>query len=604
MSNKVYQRNLPFGRSGRKHSSSRLSFGSKSSSRFSLKTISSITSRKSFAYAFSVFAIAFVASVVSFSILAPIDSSNATNTVTANIAASGYYIGITSHDVDMNTSSTFAGSYGVAYDTITTKTNAPSGYKLYVSSTNDTDYASGKPGNALYKNGDTTVTPFISPATGTFSSPSTLGMNTWGISNSDVTTGEEATFFAMPLLDNPQLIQTTNSANETGVDKRLDFGFKANAMMPIGSYSGTIVYTAAANANTSGSNEILVYPDKAESPTGGETITITTSLYTNYTLGTDDVTVTVGSEACTITRVYTDDTVRIECTMPTTPTLGVKDVTVNIPVFSWTATLSKGFDYGSFWAITYMQDMTTAVCDTVYKPSNVIGNAASIITDKNSYTATQDGTNQVPSRSLQDYRGHNGTGTRENPATGSNIASYTVRKLADGNCWMTDNLALTLTNGNTIERANNTTGEFADRITVSMSGNYRTNTVDDAGDFHQWYYTLHYTVLGGGNSICPIGWRIPGYDSSEKRFQTLATAYAGIGTFGTIIADSPVNLGRYDKFTTRWMGGDYAYYWTSVMYPDGENNKAFYAHFGAETNGMAMPNNYIDQGFNVRCVAI
>ena len=45
---------------------------------------------------------------------------------------------------------------------------------------------------------------------------------------------------------------------------------------------------------------------------------------------------------------------------------------------------------------------------------------------------------------MYDYRGRDGTGTESSPATWSNMQSYVVRKLNDGNCWMAENLQLNL----------------------------------------------------------------------------------------------------------------------------------------------------------------
>ena len=600
MSNKVYQRNLPFGRKtlGKRNTlghSSRLSFGNKSGSRFSLKTISSITSRKSFAYAFSVFAIAFVASILSFSILAPADSSNALNTVTANIVANDYYLSVTSHDVDMELSSLPVGSYGQAYDTITTKTNAP-GYKLYVSSTNSADFAADKPGNALYKNGDTTITPFISPTSGTFSTPAPLAMNTWGVSNTETITGQEDTFFAMPLLNAPQLIQTTTSANETGIDKRLDFGIRADSTMPVGSYSSTIVYTATANANTSGNNLISISPDNAESLAGGETITITTSLYTNYNLGTGDVNVTIGGRTCAITAVTTDVSTgvkQITCTTPAQASWGAKDVVVRILPFEWSSTSQSGYVmYPKFFQISTMQEMTATVCNSVYTPSNVTGDNATIAT-KDIYTATADGTSQVPSTTLKD--------TRDNK-------TYTVRKLADGNCWMTENLSLALTANQPVQVAKNSDGTSAGTWTpTSTTGDgSATAAINRNTQVSGGYYLYSWWAATAGStqttryadaddSICPVGWRLPPYQDS-KSYKTLVDNYSYTAT---ALMSNPINFVSsgfcYDGSCYR----AYSDLWTSAA---AGSSTSYYFDIRGEYEVSPQKTDYKNRGFAIRCV--
>ena len=599
--------------------------------RFSYHTLSKITSNKSFAYGFSIFAIAFLVSVLSFSILAPIDSSNAAPaTVTANIEAAGYYIGMTFHDVEMNMTATVTGAYAIAYDTITTKTNAPAGYKLYVSGTNAADYSATRPGNALYKDGDSTISPFIAPTSGTFSSPSTLAMNTWGASNSALTTGQEATYFAMPLLGSPQLIQTTNTANETGVDKRLDFGFRADYTMPVGSYSNTIIYTAAANANSGGTNELAISPSDTESLAGGESVVITTSLYTNYDLGTGDVTVTIGGQTCTVTAVTTNTTLgtkQITCTTPAQTLTGAKDVYVNIPIFGWSATLTGGYTVNpTFWNISYMQEMTPAACNTVYTPSNATGASASIITSQANYTATANGTNQVPSRTLQDYRGHDGTGTLASPATGSNIATYTVRKLADGNCWMTDNLQLTLTAGQAVEIAKNSDGTSAGTWTpASATDNgdadhaINRNTKANDSTTGQWYYSWWAATAGstedtGGtdaaNSICPLGWRLPANyaTNNTKSYGAITGAYLNITTntststgYQTLEAE-PLNFGRYGYYSSGSLNnnGSYGVYWSATA--DGSSNGYYLLYSTSSVSPQYSSRKY--GGYLVRCVSV
>ena len=580
----------------------------------------------------TVFLVAFLTTLIASSILAPIDSSNATGTtVTANINASDYYLNITSHDVEMNLSSSITGSYAAAYDTITTKTNSPSGYKLYVSMERDSDYDASHPGNALYKNGDSTVSPFISPTNGTFSSPAALDMNTWGISVSNTSTGKESTFFAVPLLNSPQLLQTTSSANESGVDKRLDFGFAANAAMPMGSYAGTILYTATANANSSGNNELLVTPASTASLAGGESVVITTSLYTNYPLETDQVGVTIGGNTCTVTAVVTNASVgtkEITCTLPASATAGKKDVVVNIPLFGWNKTLTEGFRYGDFWSITYMQDMTTEICNTVYTPSNVVGAAASIITDKANYTATADGTNQVPQRTLYDYRGINGTGTAANPATGSNVAAYTVKKLADGNCWMTDNLKLTLTAGQAVAIAKNSDGTANGTWTpVASTGDgsateaLNRNTKANDATTGQWYYSWWAATAGstestGGtdaqNSICPVGWRLPSvYGTVQgKSYGNLTNVY-GITTNGTssvsgdytsTLESNVLNFARFGYYPSGSLSTNNSsgYYWSSAA---NDASNAYRLSYGS-SSVLPQSNSTKYAGRNVRCVAL
>ncbi|MBQ3310093.1 hypothetical protein IJG73_01475, partial [Candidatus Saccharibacteria bacterium] len=87
--------------------------------------------------------------------------------------------------------------------------------------------------------------------------------------------------------------------------------------------------------------------------------------------------------------------------------------------------------------ITTMQQMSSEICANTPTPS---------VTETN-----------VPEVTLLDVRGKDGTGTIENPATGTNQQTYLVRKLADGNCWMAQNLNLNLS---TAVSLNNTTTDL------------------------------------------------------------------------------------------------------------------------------------------------
>ena len=86
-----------------------------------------------------------------------------------------------------------------------------------------------------------------------------------------------------------------------------------------------------------------------------------------------------------------------------------------------------------FWSISTMQEMTPEIVSSVVTPSTT---AASAVTNATDYANTYDKTSVVPERILTDAR---------------DGETYRVRKLADGNVWMTENLRLTLTEGQAIE---------------------------------------------------------------------------------------------------------------------------------------------------------
>ena len=139
----------------------------------------------------------------------------------------------------------------------------------------------------------------------------------------------------------------------------------------------------------------------------------------------------------------------------------------------------------NFWKIANMQDMTTTVCNSVYTPTNAteLTTPKAIMIDKlaaqaGKYEATSDNTSpNVAQSTLSDIR---------------DGKTYTVRKMADGNCWMAENLKFELQANKTYTGVNNTTGNtitFNTGSTCSnngaciMNGNTAYNSTYDS-----WYY--------------------------------------------------------------------------------------------------------------------
>ncbi|MBQ3309421.1 hypothetical protein IJG78_01960, partial [Candidatus Saccharibacteria bacterium] len=81
-------------------------------------------SRRTATITFSIFAVAFVATFLSFSIFVPINSSDAT-TVSTNVAYTGYLINVKSSDITIDMEASPSGQVAYARDTIVTNTNAP-----------------------------------------------------------------------------------------------------------------------------------------------------------------------------------------------------------------------------------------------------------------------------------------------------------------------------------------------------------------------------------------------------------------------------------------------------------------------------------------------
>ncbi|MBR2659252.1 hypothetical protein IKD60_00630, partial [Candidatus Saccharibacteria bacterium] len=240
------------------------------------------------------------------------------------------------------------------------------------------------------------------------------------------------------------------------------------------------------------------------------------------------------------------------------------------------------------------------------------------------YTATSDGTSaQVPETTLLDDRDADGTGTKK---------SYTVRKLADGNCWMTENLKYDLrglyNNGKRGIGSKNdgTTFEMTDaNLGTGVSGYYTTSatynyviTPDTTSanvtrynaqigntSGTEYYYTWTGATAGQGSqsqtsgtidgSICPAGWRLPTY-SGTYSYQTLYSSYSTAAKWeqypATFLRVGYFNSGSQNDVST-------GYYWSASVYTT-YNAHAMYYYTGGVSQQY---NNNKFRGFSVRCVA-
>ncbi|MBR2588867.1 hypothetical protein IKE84_00785, partial [Candidatus Saccharibacteria bacterium] len=264
----------------------------------------------------------------------------------------------------------------------------------------------------------------------------------------------------------------------------------------------------------------------------------------------------------------------------------------------------------AFFTISNMQQMTTAICNSATTPAKTATTADT--------SGNQGGnTAYYPQRTLKDTR---------------NNTSYVVRKLADGNCWMSSNLKFQLEANKTYTGVDNTTGNTITFSTGNacsnngaciMNGNTAYNSTYDS-----WYYSWYAATAGSGtssmttndgdatNSICPAHWRLPtNYTNKQypdgganKSWGTLVKAYgispenhASDTEYKTLEA-FPFNLPRAGYFRSgafQNVGG--GHWWSSTA--DSTATNAYYLDF--YTTGVNPQHGYVKYfGFNVRCVSI
>ena len=235
----------------------------------------------------------------------------------------------------------------------------------------------------------------------------------------------------------------------------------------------------------------------------------------------------------------------------------------------------------NFFSIFRMQDMTSALCDTATTP---VRTATTFDTDGSHHGDP----NYVPTVTLTDTRDNN---------------TYTVSKLADGKCWMTQNLRIA---GKTITPADSNVTTSYTIPASSPSGFIAHDTsnayVDSDGGLYSWYTATAGTgtqSMSSGNttnSICPKGWRLPTGGSSGE-FQTLYNNYNSLSA----LRSSPVNLTLSGDVgnSTPYGRGSYGRYWSSTAHSSGNA----YLIYLAASNVYPAYNIGMYFGFSVRCVA-
>ena len=202
--------------------------------------------------------------------------------------------------------------------------------------------------------------------------------------------------------------------------------------------------------------------------------------------------------------------------------------------------------------------------------------------------------------------------------------TYTVRKLADGNCWMVDNLKLqgrtissadsNLPSGDTISIPSSSTADWCtdatqacyeqlmtlDATDTSISG--QSSAQSSYGVYYNWYtatatYGAYDTTSGDvAYSVCPKGWRLPKGGSSGE-FQSLYTEYPSAS--GMLSSTGPAFvLSGYRSGSSTYGQGSDGYYWSSTA-----NNNNFAYRLDLYSSSVYPANSYYKYyGHSVRCV--
>ncbi len=169
-----------------------------------------------------IFFFSFFSSAIISGMLTPVDDSSA-QTVSVENRATGYFITVTAPDsAGLNVTPSAEDTVSVSpASNVNVLTNAPGGYKLYLSATN-VDLSA------------TNITPKFTPT-----ESSSLSPNSWGYSL-DQSTWSGITTSEVNISSREQ----SNYPNGTNVP--VYYGVKANTTMPAATYSTTVTYTAFA----------------------------------------------------------------------------------------------------------------------------------------------------------------------------------------------------------------------------------------------------------------------------------------------------------------------------------------------------------------------
>ena len=228
---------------------------------------------------------------------------------------------------------------------------------------------------------------------------------------------------------------------------------------------------------------------------------------------------------------------------------------------------------------------------------------------------------------------------------------YAVAKLADGKCWIVENLrlnntptlsttnthnpSLPLTNSDGTSTSNKLSTPIDPTVTAWCSPStatcddksmlatnnttkFTSNTSDSQGDIYSYgnYYNWYSATAGQGKyskasgsvagDICPAGWRLPTSGSATADFGTLDKAMGGTGISGGSAQSEkwrgyPNNFVKSGHIITSTVDyrNSYGIYWSSTAF----DNKSAYVLF-LSNNGVELSaeNYYKNLGRVVRCV--
>ncbi|MBR2587260.1 hypothetical protein IKE71_02700 [Candidatus Saccharibacteria bacterium] len=259
-------------------------------------------------------------------------------------------------------------------------------------------------------------------------------------------------------------------------------------------------------------------------------------------------------------------------------------------------------------AVKYMQEMTGSICQNTNIWSNQIGDSARIL-DPSGTTpllAAGEDTLGVSSFTLTDVRDNK---------------TYKIRRLADGNCWMVQNLDLDLASVGTLTSKDTdltaktswTVNANIDAASSSLSDGtmpWQLKSTVSEGGYHYSILaaTANSGVLGSlknaPDSICAAGWRLP---ANGAEFETLVSVY-GLpdspegSSLSRSLPISVIMTGDGFYHNVYYGAGSYTSYWSSLNTTNIDFGRYCF-NLSVEPEWLTENGDGETYGFMVRCVA-
>ena len=520
--------------------------------------LSTILSTKLFVL-FSFFALSFMI----FQLFSPIVSSNAETENTAKVSTPAGTISLATEDnVTINITPTPTQKIYSKTTTLKITNSCKKGATITLST--------NKSHNNLERQGADSFTKTIASVSG----GGTLTDNSWGY------TLDNATYSKVPTKDqSPAIIYNANTATAsttTPENLNLTYAVKTDDTIPSGTYTNDLVYTVNVKP------ECLQYTLKFNLDNGtGKPGAVYTDRQLSY--GTK-----INLADFTPTRTNYEFMGWIATTNNPATSSTIYNPTANLdvnPANETEVTLKAKWKYTKgIHSIANMQQMTAKTC----KESTTPNRTATALDTDGSHAGDP---NYVPTVTLADTRDNN---------------TYTVSKLADGKCWMTQNLRIidkTITPADSNVTANYT-------IPASSINGFNAYNTNNAylDSIHGGYYTWTTATAGTGTtalsanghnttvSICPKGWRLPTSGASGE-FQALYNNYNSSSSIMSAPAKFSLSGATYNNSYFEGEGS----YWSSTV---SSIYKAYYLGLTtSDVNPSRDDHGYMLNGFSVRCIA-